>query len=77
MRRDPNNPLALFNLALAHEHAGRYDEALNWVEKGLAAEPRELSLQNLKFRLRVMKTLQGVRRSLRRMLFWKKTHCAE
>ena len=55
LRLSPHNPMAFYNLSLACEHLGRYDEALVWARKGLLLDPRDISLQNLKLRIRVLR----------------------
>ena len=47
--------MTMFNLALALERLGRYEEALEWIRKALAVEPDDASLQKLEFRLRLLK----------------------
>ena len=58
---DPANRMTLFNLAVACERIGRYDEGLDWVEQALHLSPRDLTFQKLQFRLRVLKAINRVR----------------
>jgi tetratricopeptide (TPR) repeat protein len=55
LRLDAANPQALYNLALACEHLGRYDEALSWVRRGLGRDPKDVWLQQLELRIRVLR----------------------
>jgi tetratricopeptide (TPR) repeat protein len=71
LKLEPENTLTIYNLALAHERVQRYDDALHLVRRGLELEPRDAAFQKLEFRLRVMKVLHHVRRTARRVLFWK------
>ncbi len=58
----------MYNLALAHEHLARFDDAMHWVKCGLKREPNDPSFQKLEFRLRVLKLRAGVVRVIRRSL---------
>jgi tetratricopeptide (TPR) repeat protein len=53
LRLQPRNTTVAFNLALAYEQTGRYDEAMRWVKTGLQVDPRDVSLQRLDLRIRV------------------------
>ena len=72
LTREPGNLLTVFNLALAHEHLGRYGEALTWVARGLEIDPRDTSLQKLEFRLRALRVVAPVRRLLGKLAVWKR-----
>jgi tetratricopeptide (TPR) repeat protein len=67
--RDPDNIMALYNLALAYEHLGRYEDALSWVRKGLAKSPKDISLQKLELRVRVLNWKDWAVRIARSLLF--------
>lgn len=54
LRLDPANLMAIYNLALAYEHQRRYEDALHWIRKGLAKSPKDISLQKLELRVRVL-----------------------
>ena len=62
---EAENPIAIFNLALAHEHLRRYDKAMTWVRRGLEKDPKDLSLQKMELRLRVLQLRSRVLRTLR------------
>ena len=64
LRLEPANPQSLYNLALAHEHLGRYDEALAWVRRGLERDPKDVSLQKLELRVRVLRWRGRILRAL-------------
>ncbi|HSZ59818.1 MAG TPA: tetratricopeptide repeat protein, partial [Tepidisphaeraceae bacterium] len=51
----PGNSTAAYNLALAYQHLGRFDDATKWVRKALESNPRDLSLQSLEWWVRVLK----------------------
>ena len=51
---DGDSLVAIFNLALAHEHLRKYDEAMDWTRHGLSKEPKDVSLQKMELRLRVL-----------------------
>jgi len=70
LERDPKNLATMFNLALAYEQLGRYDRAMVWVGNGLVVEPRDPSFENLRLRLRMLKTMGRFRRAVRAMLPW-------
>jgi tetratricopeptide (TPR) repeat protein len=69
LRLDPPNAQALYNLALALEHLGRFEEALSWVRRGLARDPRDVWLQQLELRIRVLRWRGRLVRALRALLF--------
>jgi len=69
LRLDPPNAQALYNLALACEHLGRFDEALTWVRRGLARDPKDVWLQQLELRIRVLRWRGRVARALRSLFF--------
>jgi tetratricopeptide (TPR) repeat protein len=69
LARDAENVMAMYNLALAYEHQGRYDDALSWVRKGLARSPKDVSLQKLELRVRVLNWKDWAVRILRSVLF--------
>lgn len=69
LRRDPDNVMAMYNLGLAYEHLRRYDEALRWVRLGLEKAPKDLSLQKLELRVRVLNWRDRGLRLLRSLLF--------
>jgi tetratricopeptide (TPR) repeat protein len=68
LRLDSQNPQAVYNLALACEHLGRYDEALGWVRRGLERDPKDLSLQKLELRVRVLRWRGRLARAFRSLL---------
>lgn len=53
---DGSNRLAMYNLALAHDHLGQFDLALQWTRRALTLEPRDASLQRLELRLRMLRS---------------------
>jgi len=61
--------LAMYNLALAYEHTGLYEDAGKWIRKGLLRDPRDSGFQRLDFRVRVLKLRSAVVRSLKRAVF--------
>jgi tetratricopeptide (TPR) repeat protein len=69
LRLDAPNPQALYNLALACEHLGRYDEALGWVRRGLERDPKDVSLQKLELRIRCLRWRGRLARAVRSLLF--------
>ena len=71
LRLDPPNAQALYNLALACEHLGRFDEALSWVRRGLARDAKDVWLQQLELRIRVLRWRGRIVRALRTLLFRK------
>jgi tetratricopeptide (TPR) repeat protein len=73
LERDPASSLTIFNLALAYETIGRYGDALGWVERGLKLDPRDIALQRLEFRLRLLRAVQPLRRLLGKAMFWKRS----
>jgi tetratricopeptide (TPR) repeat protein len=52
---DGSNRLAMYNLALAYDHLGQFDQALQWTRRALTLEPRDVSLQRLELRLRLLR----------------------
>ena len=52
---DPGNLTAIYNLALAYERQRLYESAAYWVAEGLRTAPRDLSLQKLELRIRVLR----------------------
>src|SRR5205807_2897214 len=69
LRLDPRSAMAAFNLGLAYEHLKRYDEALAWVRIGLHTEPRDISLQRLELRVRVLRWRSAAFRVVRSVLW--------
>jgi len=69
LARDAGNVMAMYNLALAYEHLGRYEDALSWVRKGLEKQPRDISLQKLELRVRVLNWKDWAVRVARALLF--------
>ena len=69
LARDADNGMAIYNLALAYEHLGRYEDALAWVRKGLAKQPKDISLQKLELRVRVLNWKDRAVRIARALLF--------
>jgi tetratricopeptide (TPR) repeat protein len=55
LRLQPNSPQVLYNLALAYSHMHQFDLALSHVRRGLDFSPRDLALQKLELRLRVLR----------------------
>jgi tetratricopeptide (TPR) repeat protein len=55
LRLDPTSLQSIYNLALAYEHLARYDEALAWVRRGLERDAKDVSLQKLDLRVRVLR----------------------
>jgi tetratricopeptide (TPR) repeat protein len=51
--KDKAGLLAMYNLALAHEHLHQYGAALQWARRASDGEPRDLGLQRLQWRLRI------------------------
>lgn len=68
LARDADNVMAIYNLALAYEHLGRYVDALEWVRKGLKTAPKDISLQKLELRVRVLNWKDWVLRIARTVL---------
>jgi tetratricopeptide (TPR) repeat protein len=62
---EPQNTLAIFNLALANEHLRRYGEAMDWVRRGLEKDAKDLSLQKMELRLRVLQLRSRVVRAVK------------
>jgi tetratricopeptide (TPR) repeat protein len=71
LRLEPASPEPLYNLALACEHLGRFDEALSWVRRGLDRDPRDVWLQQLELRIRVLRWRGRLVRAVRALLFRK------
>ncbi len=69
LTRDAGNAMAIYNLALAYEHLGRYEDALEWVRRGLSQSPKDVSLQKLELRIRVLRWRDWSIRILRALLF--------
>ena len=65
---EPGNVTAAYNLAVACERMGRYDEGLVCVRAALGKVPRDVSLQKMELRLRVLKVASGVVALLRRVI---------
>lgn len=65
---EPENTLAMYNLALAYEQLGRFDEAMHWVRKGLARDQTDSAFQRLEFRVKVLRMRLRVVRNVRRIL---------
>ena len=62
--------MTIYNLALAYEHTRRYDEALDWVRKGLAIDPKDVSLQRLDLRIHILRWRAALVRAIKRLLPW-------
>ena len=62
---DGDNLVAIFNLALAHELLHKYDEAMDWARHGLLKEPKDISLQKMELRLRVLQLKSRVVRTMK------------
>jgi len=65
---EPRNTLAMYNLALAFERMGRFQMALDWTRRAMQLEPKDVSLQRLEIRLRILKFKARVVSAVRRML---------
>jgi superkiller protein 3 len=66
---DSNNLTAMYNLALAHERIGYYDQATFWVQQGLRIDPRDAAMQKLELRIRVLRWKDCLLRVLQGLLF--------
>jgi Flp pilus assembly protein TadD len=62
---DPESLVAIFNLALAHEHLRKYDQAMDWTRHGLTKEPKDISLQKMELRLRVLQLRSRIAAALK------------
>ena len=67
LRLDSHNAQALYNLALAYEHLGQFDEALTWVRRALDRDGKDASLQRLELRIRILRLRSRVVRAVRRL----------
>jgi protein O-GlcNAc transferase len=65
LAEDPTNVMAVYNLALAHERVGAYEQATYWVGEGLRLSPRDVSLQKLELRIRVLRWKDWIVRAVR------------
>ena len=52
---DPLHLMAMYNLAVAFEQMRNYDSAMDWIQRGLAIDPREPAFLKLEVRLRLLK----------------------
>ena len=66
--RDPKNTMAIYNLALAHEHLRQYGEARVWVRRGLRLDPEDVSLQRLDLRIRLLPLRDILLSALKRLI---------
>ena len=60
--------MAMYNLAVAHEHLGQYAVAVEWVRAALVIDPREPTFQKLELRLRFVQLRAKVGRAMKRIL---------
>lgn len=65
---DPTNTPTLYNLALAYERTGDYEQALHWVNKGLAIDAGDAWLQKLGFRIKFFEFRNRVMQAVRTFL---------
>jgi len=65
--------MAMYNLAVACEQLGKYDEAVGWVRAALAVDPRETSFQKLELRLRFLQLRAKVGGIVRKVLRLKRS----
>jgi tetratricopeptide (TPR) repeat protein len=49
-----DNPVAMYNLALAHERLGQYRSALTWVRRAQLVDASDIALQRLELRVRLL-----------------------
>lgn len=68
LRCNPEHLMAMYNLAVAFEQLGSYEEAVLWVRTGLAIDPREPSFQKLEVRLRFLQLRSKVGGVMRKVL---------
>jgi tetratricopeptide (TPR) repeat protein len=68
LANEPGNTLAMYNLALANEHIGEYEIALNWVRQARRHDPVDMALQRLEFRLRFLLLRQATAKIVRRVM---------
>jgi tetratricopeptide (TPR) repeat protein len=66
LRREPTSAVTHYNLALAYERLGQYDQALIWARKGLTQSPQDHSLSKLQFRIHVLRVLSTLKHLVRR-----------
>ena len=71
LRCDPNATTAMYNLALAFQRHGDYDKALTWTRRATEVDPRDSTIQRLELRIRIMKFLSNLGRTLRQLIFWR------
>jgi len=70
LAKDPGNVTAMYNLGLAHERLGQHDAAMQWVREARTKDPRDIALQRLEFRLRVLNLKRRVEVSVQQYTRW-------
>jgi Tetratricopeptide repeat len=70
LEHEPENVMAMYNLALAHERGGQYRAALEWVRRARSRDAVDIALQRLEFRLNVFAFRRRVETVARRYTRW-------
>jgi hypothetical protein len=70
LKNEPENVMAMYNLALAHERCGQYRTALEWVRRARSRDAGDIALQRLEFRLKIFAFKRRVEAVIRRHTRW-------